>query len=259
MPPTLSSRRLFAAVCAVWLLVTASAVSAQDYMLPNAPGKSEVVETCETCHGIMTVVLHKRSPQQWDVILQQMAALGAVMSEEERGSIRAYLNSYLGQAKDYIPQPMPQRGRGPGVVLALEAAETAQATCRAKGQQVTTLVVDTAGVPVVLLNGDGAPTILASIAATKTATVLRFKESSGAVMNRLNTDPALAAQLKNDPEIGEVRQGGLPIVVEGELIGAIAVAGAFGPANTDEICAQAGLDRIASRLQESKHAKPGSK
>jgi len=78
-------------------------------------------------------------------------------------------------------------------------------------------------------------------------------------MERLNSNPALAAQLKNDPEIGEVRQGGLPISIKGELIGAIAVAGAFGPANTDEICAQAGLDRIAAKLQDSSHTEPKSK
>lgn len=250
MSSTSLSRGVFRSMCITWLLLAVSVVNAQNYMLPNAPGKKEVVATCETCHGIMTVVLHKRSPQQWDVILQQMAAMGAVMTDEERASIRTYLNDHLGQAKDYVPQPMPKRGRGPGVILALEAAETAQAACRAKGQQVTTLVVDSAGVPVVLLNGDGAPTILASIAATKTTTVLRFKVSSGVVMDRLNGDPALAAQLKNDPEIGEVRQGGLPITIKGELVGAIAVAGAFGPANTDEICAQAGLDRIAAELNK---------
>lgn len=230
------------------MLTAAKGALAQDYLLPNAPGKTVVIGACETCHGVMTVVTHKRSPHQWDQVIRQMIGIGASISEDQKKSVTAYLNTYFGQSKDYVPQPAPLRGPGPGILLALEAATTAQEFCRTEGHQVTTLVVDSVGTPIVLLMGDGVSTITQAIAATKTATVLRFKQSSGVVMKRLDSDPVLVALTKNDPEIGEVRQGGLPIVRRGELVGAIAVAGAFGPADTDEKCAQAGLDRIASRL-----------
>ena len=43
-------------------------------------------------------------------------------------------------------------------------------------------------------------------------------------------------------------QGGVPIKVGDQLIGAIAVSGAPG-GDKDEVCVQAGLDKIASRLK----------
>jgi uncharacterized protein GlcG (DUF336 family) len=48
-----------------------------------------------------------------------------------------------------------------------------------------------------------------------------------------------------------VEGGGLPIVVGGETIGAIGVSGAAGTpiGHQDEVCAQAGLDKILSRLK----------
>jgi uncharacterized protein GlcG (DUF336 family) len=178
-----------------------------------------------------------------------MIAMGAQVDEEQRNVMLAYLNANFGQQKDFIPPPEPLHGRGPGFALALEAAETAQETCRARGYRVSTLVVDSVGSTIVLLTGDGADSVTNAIAATKTATVLKYKVSSGVVMKRMESDPVLAAEAKNDPAIGEVRQGGLPITVGRELIGAIAVSGDLGPVDKDEVCARAGLDRIASRLR----------
>jgi uncharacterized protein GlcG (DUF336 family) len=61
--------------------------------------------------------------------------------------------------------------------------------------------------------------------------------------------------VRNDPGDQLVRlsnvmaaQGGLPIVVDGDTIGAVAVSG--GPSgNQDEGCAQAGLDKAAGNLR----------
>jgi uncharacterized protein GlcG (DUF336 family) len=244
-------RIVAAALICLALQGVSHTAAAQEYLLPDGAGKREITGACESCHGVMAVVLHKRSPRQWATVLQQMRALGASLTDSQTQTVLAYLNSHFGQPTDFVPQPMPLRGHGPGVALALEAAQTAQAACLARGQHVSTLVVDSGGTIVTLLTGDGVPPIMNAIAATKTATVLKFKVSSGEVMKRLETDASLAAQIKNDPEIGEVRQGGLPIVAGSELVGAIAVAGAFGPADTDEKCARAGLDRIASRLAKN--------
>jgi uncharacterized protein GlcG (DUF336 family) len=231
------------------LMAAASIVQAQDYLLPDAPGKAEVTGACETCHGIIEVIKHKRSPRQWSQIVQQMIVQGAALSDTQRKDVIAYLNAEVGQPNDYIPEAPPLRGVGPGLALALQAAEGAQEACRAKGREVTTLVVDAAGVPIVLLTGDGVKPITQSDAASKVATVLRYKEPSGVVMKRMNKDPVLVAETRNDPQIGEVLDGGLPIIVSGNrIIGAIAVSGAFGPADFDDYCAQAGIDRIRAGL-----------
>ena len=243
--------RLAFIVSVLSLLAASTGVLAQDYLLPNAPGKAEVIGACESCHGPMAIVhFGKRSPRQWNDIMRKMIGLGLSISADRRKSIISYLNTYFGQAMDFV-QPPELRARGPGVDLALEAAETAEKTCQAKGQQVTTLVADSAGTTLVLLTGNGISPTTQAVAATKVATVLKFKESSGGVMERLNGDPALEAEIKNDPEIGKVLPGGLPIMVNGnELIGAIAVSGALGGADTDTICARAGLERIASQLRQ---------
>jgi len=226
-----------------------AAAWAQDYLLPDGPGKAELTGACGSCHGIVTVTGQKRSPRQWDAIVTQMIGLGAKVDGDQSKTILAYLNAHYGQAADYVPRPPPVRARGPGLALALEAAETAAENCRAKGYRVTTLVVDSAGNVVVQLTGDGASPITSAIAATKTATVLKYKVASGVVMKRMDSDPALVAEIKADPKIGEVRQGGLPLTADGVIVGAIAVSGDVGPVDKDEICAQAGIDRIAARLK----------
>jgi uncharacterized protein GlcG (DUF336 family) len=242
--------RLVFVLSVLSLLAAPTDVLAQDYLLPNDPGKAELIGACESCHGVMTIVhAGKRSPRQWDDIMREMARQGMAISDDQRKAIVRYLNVHFGQAMDFVRSPEP-RARGPGVDLALEAAETAEKACEANGQEVTTLVVDSAGTTIVLLTGNGISPITQAVAATKVATVLKFKEPSGAVMKRLSADPALVAEIKKDPEIGEVLPGGLPIMVNGdEIIGAIAVSGALGPADTDESCARAGLERIASRLR----------
>jgi uncharacterized protein GlcG (DUF336 family) len=221
---------------------------AQNYLLPDAPGRAVVLERCEVCHGPV-LILHKRSPNQWNEVVGQMITQGANVTDGDRKVILAYLDKYFGQAKDYVPRPAPLRAPGPGLTLALQAAEGAEQFCENEGHQVTVLVADSGGNTIVLLTGNRLPLVTQADAASKAATVLRFKESSGAVMKRMETDPALVAETRDDPEIGEVLQGGLPITVRGEIIGAIAVSGAFGPSVADEVCARAGLKRIQAGLQ----------
>jgi uncharacterized protein GlcG (DUF336 family) len=242
--------RFMSIVGILWLLAAPARVPAQDHLLPDAPNKTAVAAACESCHGIITVIEHKRSPQQWDDIMREMAQQGMVINDDQRKSIVSYLNAYFGQAKEFVPRPSPIRGVGPGWALALEAAEAAQKACRLpEGRGPTVRVVDSAGTTIVLLTGDGVSPITLLNSAIKAATVLRFKEPSGLVMTRLDGDPVLADEIRNDPSIGMVLQGGVPIMVNGdELIGAIAVSGASGPADKDEICARAGLDRIRPGL-----------
>jgi uncharacterized protein GlcG (DUF336 family) len=122
------------------------------------------------------------------------------------------------------------------------------AACDAKAYKVSALMVDYHGSTIALLSADGASYKTADLAGAKAATVMKYKVASGEIQKRANTDQALVAELTADPKIGSAHQGGLPIMVAGQLIGAIAVSGATGGEN-DEACAQAGLDKIASRLR----------
>jgi len=146
------------------------------------------------------------------------------------------------------PNPPPARAKGPPMALALEAAQVAIAACKANGYNTTALIVDTANVPIVLLTGDGASPRTPAVAAGKTAITVKYKVASGVIVQRISTDAALKAEVEGNPEIRQARRGALPLMAGGELIGAFAVSGAPG-GDKDEACAQAGIDKIASRLK----------
>lgn len=143
--------------------------------------------------------------------------------------------------------PRPPRARGIQTALAVEAADTAIATCTAQGLKVTALVIDSAGTPIALISGDGAAAITQRIASGKATTALKMKMTSGEAAERAKTDQAFMAQLMADPAMGTPRQGGVPILAGNEVIGAIAVSGAPSGAQ-DEPCAKAGLAKIQDRI-----------
>ena len=143
--------------------------------------------------------------------------------------------------------PRPPRARGIPTALAVEADQAAIAACAAQGLKVTALTIDSDGVPIALISGDGAATITQRIASGKAETALKMKMTSGEAADRAKTDQAFLAQLMADPSMGPPRQGGVPIMVGGEVVGAIAVSGAPSGA-VDEPCARAGLAKIQDRL-----------
>jgi uncharacterized protein GlcG (DUF336 family) len=144
--------------------------------------------------------------------------------------------------------PRPARARGIATALAVEAAETAIASCSAQGLKVTALVVDSAGTPIAMISGDGAAAITQRIASGKATTALKMKMTSGEAGERAKTDPAFMAQLMADPAMGTPRQGGVPLMIGSDVVGAIAVSGAPSGAQ-DEPCARAGIAKIESRMK----------
>lgn len=145
------------------------------------------------------------------------------------------------------PAPPPPRARGPALAVSVEAAQKAVATCLANGYKTTATVVDSAGVPVVMLAGDGAAERTQMIGLTKTWVVIKYKVPSGDIADKAMTDTALAAELKADPRIGQARRGALPIMAGGQLIGAMSVSGAPG-GDKDEVCVKAALDSVGARM-----------
>ncbi len=146
------------------------------------------------------------------------------------------------------PAPPPPRAKGPALSPAVEAAQAAVAACAANGYKVTALITDSAGDPVVLLSGDGAALRTQTIAKTKIAAVMKYRTSSGEVVARAKTDPAMDAAIKADPNIGTARQGGVPLMSGTDLIGAFAVSGAPG-GDKDEACVKAALTKVGDRLK----------
>lgn len=143
--------------------------------------------------------------------------------------------------------PRTPRARGIPTALAVEADQAAIATCAAQGLKVTALTIDSEGVPIALISGDGAATVTQRIASGKAEVALKMKMTSGEAVERAKTDQAFMAQLMGDPAMGMPRKGGVPIIAGGEVIGAIAVSGAPS-GDQDEPCAKAGLAKIQDRL-----------
>jgi uncharacterized protein GlcG (DUF336 family) len=138
--------------------------------------------------------------------------------------------------------------------LALEAAQTALATCAARGWHVTAVVVDPHGTDKVVLRDDRARGVYeVEIARRKAYTSLNGQPSSNAA-NMLDMQPnAYARQAYIDPRITP-QAGGLPIKAGEETIAAIGISGASATpgvrgGTNDEICATAGIAKILDRLR----------
>jgi len=127
--------------------------------------------------------------------------------------------------------------------LAQEIARGALEECRARGYQVTALVVDRSGDTQALLRDVYAPRMTMEIAREKAgAVILSGTSSAGLDANRSD----IAAELDHLDEVLTLA-GALPIEVQGSLVGAISVSGAPG-GDIDAECAQAGLDGVSEQL-----------
>jgi uncharacterized protein GlcG (DUF336 family) len=144
--------------------------------------------------------------------------------------------------------PRPARERGIPTALAIEAAVAANASCQASTYKTTTLVTDSAGVPIVVISNDGAAAITQRIAMTKAQAVLKYKMSSGEVVAKVAKDPALAAEIKSNPMIETARPGAYAITAGSDVVAIISVSGAPG-GDKDEVCAKAGIAKIQDRVK----------
>jgi uncharacterized protein GlcG (DUF336 family) len=130
-----------------------------------------------------------------------------------------------------------------GDQISLATAKKIARACRdsaaAKGTTMTAYVLDTEGEMVHMEHMDGELSIDNRTALMKAQTALRLREPTS----------IRGTQLKNNPEGGVPRTidafhfylapGGIPIVVDGQMIGSVGVSGS--DASQDENCAIAGL------------------
>ncbi len=126
---------------------------------------------------------------------------------------------------------------------ALSAAQTAIDTCRKEGVQVAVTIVDRGGHPQVVLRDVLAMSLTLAISHNKAYTALSFNTPTSQLTQRF-TSPFSVGKTP-----GLVfSAGGLPIQAAGSIIGGIGVSGAPS-GETDEKCAQAGLDAIQDDLE----------
>ena len=74
---------------------------------------------------------------------------------------------------------------------------------------------------------------------------------SGAIVDQMKTDPALAEKINGDKVNFFPARGAVLIRAGGKVIGALGVGGAPG-GDKDEACAKAGLAKIQARLDAMK-------
>ncbi|WP_454916210.1 GlcG/HbpS family heme-binding protein [Xanthobacter sediminis] len=121
---------------------------------------------------------------------------------------------------------------------ALRAAEAAVACGTARGVAVVTSVVDAGGHLLVALRADGAFVASIDISNDKAWTAVTFGLSTDRLYEAISTREPLREGIALRPGV-VLFGGGVPVIVEGQAIGAIGVSG--GSEDDDRACAAAGL------------------
>lgn len=70
----------------------AGTVAAQDPLLPDAPGKQQVMQHCTRCHSIDVAVGQPRSREEWIQVVSIMVGNGMALTDQEYQSIVSYLS-----------------------------------------------------------------------------------------------------------------------------------------------------------------------
>lgn len=124
---------------------------------------------------------------------------------------------------------------------AVKIAQAAIAECTKKGIQIGVTVVDREGIVQATLRDTIAAQITVPISQDKAYTAANFNSATSAMVDRASTPIGRQPRLI-------MSAGGVPIQVGGALVGAVGVSGAPS-GETDEECAQAGIDAVQDDLE----------
>lgn len=145
-------------------------------------------------------------------------------------------------------------GKSLPLSAAIAAAQTAVDTCKANGYDVTATVVDVAGTPQVVLRGDHAVIHTKDSSFRKAYTVVTMgpifhtDTTSGFIGVLAKYPPLVAQSLAGTPNVTAL-PGGVAFKVGDETIAGLGVGGSPG-GDKDEICAQAGVAKVADLLKK---------
>ncbi|WP_334223878.1 GlcG/HbpS family heme-binding protein [Thiosocius teredinicola] len=139
--------------------------------------------------------------------------------------------------------PMVTQVKRMSMDTAMTIAKATIDACREKGIQIGVTVVDRDGIPQAALRDTIAPTITLPISKGKAYAAVMFNVPTSDLASRADTPIGRVPGVIMSP-------GGVPIQVGGALVGGVGVSGA--PAGeTDQECAQAGVDAVQTDLEMS--------
>jgi uncharacterized protein GlcG (DUF336 family) len=130
------------------------------------------------------------------------------------------------------------------LALAQTIANAALEQCKSMGFKVSVAVVDRGGHAIVMLHGDGSGLHTQEGAERKAYTARTFGQPSADFVKRLSERPDTAGSVHYTRVLA--LPGGLPIKAGTEVIGAVGVSGSPGK---DDVCSQAGIDKVAAQLK----------
>jgi uncharacterized protein GlcG (DUF336 family) len=130
------------------------------------------------------------------------------------------------------------------LAMAQSIANGAMEKCTSMGFKVSVTVLDREGLVLVMLRGDGAGLHTPEGADRKAYTARTYRSPSANFAKRVQTDPGYAPAMQYSRVLA--LGGGLPIKVGDEVIGAVGVSGSPGK---DDVCSQAGIDKVADQLK----------
>lgn len=152
-------------------------------------------------------------------------------------AVAAFLSSPVGAQGLVTQKNIP-------LAMALTIANAALAQCESMGFKVAVTVVDRGGLAIVMLRGDGAGLHTPEGSDRKAYTARTFSQPSAAFTKRVLDDPNSVGSRQYTRVLALA--GGLPIKVGDEVVGAVGVSGSPGK---DDVCSQAGIDKVADQLK----------
>ena len=149
----------------------------------------------------------------------------------------------LNAAAQTPPPPTPPAyGLSISVEQAKKAMAAAEAEARKNNWQVVISIVDTGGHQVMLQRLE-AQNASVDIAIGKARTAVNFRRPTKALEDSLAANGS-ALRILAVPGVMPL-QGGLPIIIDGKIVGGIGVSGVL--ATQDEVVAKAGIDAITAK------------
>jgi uncharacterized protein GlcG (DUF336 family) len=131
------------------------------------------------------------------------------------------------------------------LAMATTMATAAIEACKGQGYNVSVHVLGRDGEVIIGLRNDLAGAATMENSMKKAYTARTFRTPSGKFADNVKGNPTAGALFLNNIVAA---QGALPIVVDGDTIGAIGVSGAPG-GDKDEACAKVAIDKVSADLK----------
>jgi uncharacterized protein GlcG (DUF336 family) len=128
--------------------------------------------------------------------------------------------------------------------LATDLAQAAIAACTKMNYAISATVVDAGGVTQVLIRGDGAGIHTPQAAYDKAFTAITYGRPTSETTERYK-DRGPASVIAKEPHL-LADDGGLPLKIGNEIVGALGVSGSPGK---DEVCGNAAIDQLRARMR----------